>query len=153
MNEKMKISPIDQPIGAEDAARLIGVTPSWLHALERKGLITKLGRGQYSPVNVVAGYVKSIADDRPATAHAVSVADLAATKARIAKLKAEELEGSLINKAAAWEHISQTVAEFFVDISSLPAAFTRDLPERRRLEQMINAIRNRFAKKVRDRSK
>jgi hypothetical protein len=149
---KMKTSIADTPISTEDAARLIGRTSRWVNLLFQKGYIKKNKDGLYTAAAVVEGYVKNIMEDKRHSAHSTAVADLAATKARIAAMNEARLKGDLVPTQAILDHAAETIGPFMSALSGLPAQFTRDRAERRRLEEMLNKIRNDYARTLRAKS-
>src|SRR5580704_10942385 len=131
---------IDTPISLAEAARLIGKSARWINLLVQGGYIQKTPDNKYTPANVARGALRAALDDRKSTGHSAAIKDLAETKARIAKLKEEALAGTLVNLEEAGAEMDRLCAELFRRFDGLPAAFTRDLNDRKRLERMIAAI-------------
>jgi phage terminase Nu1 subunit (DNA packaging protein) len=146
---KIKTSIADAPISTEDAARLIGRSSRWVNLLFQKGYIKKNGDGLYTAAAVVEGFVKNLMEEKRATGHSAAVTELAATKARIAALKEATLRNELVPFGELLEFYAQSTSTLLSKLEGLPAAFTRDIKERRRLQKMIEGIRNEFAKWLR----
>lgn len=141
-------SIIDTPISLADAAKLIDKSQRWVNLLVANGYIKKTPNNKYTPREVAIGALRAAADDKKTTAHSSAVADLAATKARIAKMKEAQMRGELVNEAALLERVAGQLAKLGARLAAIPATFTRNLEERRRLEKLINEVRNDFAREL-----
>ena len=115
---------IDKPISRADAAKLIGKSERWLIELVTKGYIKKTNDNKYTPREVATGALRAAADDKKTTDHSKAVAALAATRAKMAQLKLDQLAGTLINRPLMWEYVAELLGEFFAELTGLPAAFT-----------------------------
>lgn len=61
------------------------------------------------------------------------------------ELKIAERAGGLIDVETAETLLAERFGQFMSEIDGIAAAFTRDIHERRKLQGMINAVRNKFA--------
>jgi hypothetical protein len=143
-----KPAPQVQPqvLPAETAAKLIMITPRHLRRLSADGWIPK----PYTVPGVVQGYIRFRDDaDKRKT--------MQATQSRANEARAAQMEFKL---AAEQRHFVRTeiaagmVQDVFgplrSELEGLPAAFTRDLAERKRLEEMIGRAINAAADRARE---
>tara|TARA_R100000808_G_scaffold18668_1_gene40827 strand:+ start:1158 stop:1733 length:576 start_codon:yes stop_codon:yes gene_type:complete len=81
-------------------AQMIGVTPKTVNEHARGGVIPKIGRGKFDPINAVSSYCKWLRQQREeATGSGKSLTaartELAVEDTRLKRLQAEKLEGKL----------------------------------------------------------
>ncbi|MEL4069581.1 hypothetical protein WKW50_05475 [Ochrobactrum sp. GPK 3] len=132
-------------ITASAAAALLGVTTQWLRMLAANGYVPKAVRGKYPIVAVVQGYVKSLKDDdkrsnKSSSENRVRDARAAEIERRIARE-----DRKLIVLDEALTAFDEATGHFLQSLSGLPAAITRNLNERRRIETICDAERSRLS--------
>jgi hypothetical protein len=132
-------------ITTEQAARLLMIGPERVRQLVKEGWITKLERDQYQLVDVVQGYIRFRNDeDRRALK--------SGAEARVRDARAEEIQlrvglrsGQLMEHA---EHVA-LLREFCAlvrsELGGLPARLTRDMSERRKVQQAVYDVLKRLA--------
>lgn len=134
-----------QRITAAQAAVLLGRSERWVYNLVQGGYITKEAYGQYSVVAVVRGAMAYM--DEQIAKMQKSAAGNRATDARTREieLRIAERQRDLIPQEDARAVVSEMAAMVRAEFVGLPARFTRDMGERRRLEQEIDGSFERLA--------
>lgn len=132
-----KASDLDATITTSQAAKLLMVSEVWINKLHKMEYVPKAGRGKWNLVSVVQGYIRFLKDDDRRSSKS-------AAQSRITDIKAARLEMQM--KAERRELVPLEDLHFVFDIGvsavraqmmAVPAKFTRDVKERRRLEKMI----------------
>lgn len=98
-------------IPAETAAKLIKVTVRHLQRLVKDGWIKKTSAGGYTVVAVVHGYIDSLKHELRRGTRSATTAELHAERAKMLKLKREQLAGKLM-LVAEHEALMRRLASF-----------------------------------------
>jgi hypothetical protein len=142
---------IDQDSKATTAevALLAAITPSRLSQLERAGVVKRSGRDQW----LLAETLNKLFADARSRNEATSSARQRFEEARAAReeLKLAESRRKLHDAAVAeaTELTLEAINMVVADLEALPVKFTRDIPERKRLRSDIEAIRRKWAARLR----
>lgn len=132
-------------ITASAAASLLGVTTQWLRMLAADGHIPKAVRGKYPIGAVVQGYVKSLKeDDKRSNKNSSENRVRDARAAEIERRMARD-DRKLIALDEALTAFDEATGHFLQSLSGIPAAITRNLNERRRIETICDAERSRLS--------
>jgi hypothetical protein len=132
-------------INSETAGRLLMISSERVRQLVKEGWIIKLQKDQYRLVDVVQGYIRfrDSADRR---------AQRSAAENRVRDARAREIEmrtalrtHELCETEEAIAAMESVVGMVRSEFGGTAARFTRDLTERRRLDNEINACLNRVA--------
>lgn len=124
-------------ISTSQAAKLLMVSEMWIGKLHKMEYIPKAGRGKWNLVAVVQGYIRFLKDEDRRSSKS-------AAQSRITDIKAARLEMQM--QADRRELVPLDDARLVLDtaaslmqsnLMAVPAKFTRDVKERRRLEAMI----------------
>lgn len=124
-------------ISTSQAAKLLMVSEMWVGKLHKMEYIPKAGRGKWNLVAVVQGYIRFLKDEDRRSSKS-------AAQSRITDIKAARLEMQM--QADRRELVPLDDARLVLDtaaslmqsnLMAVPAKFTRDVKERRRLEAMI----------------
>lgn len=126
-------------------AAMVDRTPRWVNQLVQDGFIPRLERGQFSLIDAVRG-VMSFYEARLERTNKTAAASRATdARTREIELRIAERRRELIPveeaKAVVMEYAQMVRAE----LSGLPARFTRDVAERRKLEQELDGSFGRIA--------
>lgn len=135
-------------IDTATAAALIDVTPRRLQQLVGEGYVKSAGRGRWSLVNVVQGYIRSLRDANKRAAARADEDEMRALKLREKRRVVEEAERLLIPTEAAVDALEKIVGHVRAEVTSLPARMTRDPALKRELEGHANEILAGLAKRL-----
>jgi len=142
---KEPASALDAALKTEQAASLIGVTVRRLQQLIQEGTIRRDGNGKLTVSAVVQG---RLADkDREIEQIRLKAADndVRRAKARLLEMNLSEKQRELVPRDEAEEFVQLLIGEVVSRLQGLPARYTRDVSERRRLEDLISNIRGEVA--------
>lgn len=132
-------------ITTAQAAKLLMVSEAWIGKLNKMEYVPKAARGKWNLVAVVQGYIRFLKDEDRRSSKSAS-------HSRMTDIKAERLEMQM--KAERRELVPFEDTRLVLDtaaglmqssLMSIPAKFTRDIAERRRLEGMIAQALNDIA--------
>jgi len=124
-------------ITTTQAAKLLMVSEAWIGKLHKMEYVPKAGRGKWNLVAVVQGYIRFLKDEDRRSSKSAS-------HSRMTDIKAERLEMQM--KAERRELVPFDDTRLVLDtaaglmqstLMAVPAKFTRDIAERRRLEALI----------------
>jgi hypothetical protein len=146
------MSILTTQISRSEAAQLIGKTPRWINKLEVAGFIKKTERGKYLAADVAQGYAQSLIVDRRSTTQSVAQTQLTEARTVLLKQRNERESGKWLEQAVN-EIFKPSLLAFARSLDGVPAAFTRDLRERRKLEDLLGDARNAALKKLDEASK
>lgn len=131
-------------LSADQAATLLNRSRRWFFDRVKEGHIPKQSKGQYSLVSVVRGtvdYYEHLLTKQTKTQAASRVTE---ARAREVELRIAERERSLIPTEDAIEVVDMIIGAFRQEMDSLPAAYTRNIEDRKKLEALIDAAKNRL---------
>jgi phage terminase Nu1 subunit (DNA packaging protein) len=134
-----------QTISVQQAATLLNRSVRWVQNLVTDGYIQKEGYGRYSVVAVVRGamaYMDDMVEKSNKSAAASRATD---ARTREIELRIAERRRDLIPQEDARAVVGEMAAMVKAEFSGLPARYTRDMAERRRLEQEIDGSFERIA--------
>lgn len=134
-----------QTLNGQQIAQLCQKSNAWVSELRSKGFLPRSGKEGVHIVSVVRGVISYYESLLQQTAK--KEAALEATRARTA-----EIEFRLAQRRKILIHEEDVRAAFIdfaaivtAEIASIPAAYTRDLEQRRKLETLVNEARERIA--------
>jgi phage terminase Nu1 subunit (DNA packaging protein) len=137
-----------EAVTAARMAAVLGVTPRWLRILVDEGFAVRTGRGQYDLAGTVQGALRRAAQERKGDTRLASENRVREARAREIELRNLKQDNILIEMEEALAVVDEIVGMFVSELSGLPARFTRDQPERERLEEdihdLVNRVRARF---------
>jgi hypothetical protein len=137
-------------ITVDQAARLIMVTDVWVRQLIKMGFIPKPVKGLVPLVAVVQGYIKFLKDEERRSSKSAADSRVRDARAKEIELRIAREQRELIPTEEALAICSNIVGHTMSRLTGLPAEFSRDLNERRRLEAAIDAIRVEVADLLRE---
>ena len=137
---------------AATVGQILGLTSRRVTQLVADGVIKRSTRGKYSVAAAVAGYIKWLQAAQQRNAPSEARERLIEARARSIELQNEEREHRLIDTDEAIAALDEFVGIFSTELDGLPARLTRDLEERKTVREAVDAIRNRAADKLAQRS-
>jgi hypothetical protein len=132
-------------IKVEQAAALLRVSVRRVQQLMQEGLIRRDANGVLSIVAVVHGYLD--AKDKEIEQIRLKAADndVRRAKASLLNMSLAEKQRELVPRDEAEEFVQLLIGEVVSRLQGLPARFTRDVNERKRLDGLVGAIRAEVA--------
>ncbi len=130
---KSGMIPIDK------AAQLLMVTPTYVRQLCRSGVIPKPSRGMVPLVAAVQGYIRWLKDEERRTSKTAEAAAVHRARAREIELRIAREEGKLVETSDAETAFANILGAWRVELAGLSAAVTRDLTQRRKIDDYIEA--------------
>lgn len=139
MSEQLKT------VNAKGLAAVLGVTDRWVRDLEKQGVFKRQARGRYDLTECVPAYVEwrvkaEVTKQAPPSGDRVRDARAAEIERRMARE-----DRKIIDIDEAFGVLDDVVGHFLQSISGLPAQITRNVSERRRIEAICDAERQRLA--------
>jgi phage terminase Nu1 subunit (DNA packaging protein) len=134
-----------QTITVGQAAALLGRSERWVTDLVQKGFIAKEARGQYSLVAVVRGAVAYYEDLIEKSNKSAAASRATDARTREIELRIAERRRELISVEDAKAVVLEFGAIVRAEFNALPARYTRDMTERRKLEQEVDGSFERIA--------
>ena len=132
--------PDDEPshtITTKEAAALLMVSTVWVGKLADQGYVEKVGRGRWDLANVVQGYIRWLKDEDRRSSKT-------ATASRMQEVKTARLEMQMAKERHELVPIEDVMLVLDTmtsltksSVMSVAARYTRDIPERRRLERIL----------------
>lgn len=135
--------------GLEDLAILFGVSKHRILQLVDEGVIVRAERNQYPLAENVKAMIRHAGRNRQRGSKDQAQARHTELKARETELRVQEREGQLIERDLVDGWMADLVGAFRGELTGLPVRYTRDLAERRRLEDEVNGILRRVADRLR----
>lgn len=129
---------------AEQIAKLCDRHVGWVYELRKRGHLPK-GHQKTNVVHVVRGVMSYYEELQQKSAR--KEAAMSATRARTEEInfRLAQRRKELIHAEDARATFIDLVSMVVAEMASIPAAFTRDLDERQRLEEIINGARERLS--------
>lgn len=131
-------------ITLEQACDLVKLGPRRLAQLVADGWIKKT-QNKYTLVATVHGYIDFLRDEKVRLSQNTAQAEVQKQRARQLAQKADKEAGDLIPAELAHALCAETVGVMMAKIAGLPARLTRDTHERRRIEEIVDEMRNEVA--------
>jgi len=126
---------------------LAALTPQRLSQVEREGVVQRAGRDEWPLVATVRRLFDDARSRRTASAARLRWEE---ARAEMEQLKVQQRRGELCRLEDAAALLEETLGSLMSDLDALPARFTRDLSERRRLDALIVEARNNWARRLRE---
>ena len=131
-------------VSGKTLASVLGLTDRWVRNLEKQGVFSRVGRGQYDLTSCVPAYIEWRVKAEAAKAAQPSgdrVRD--ARAAEIERRMARE-DRDIIALDEAMAAFEDATGAFVQTLSGLPARITRNQGERRRIEVICDGERQRL---------
>lgn len=132
-------------ISFDVAGRLLMIGPDRIRQLVKAGYIQKVKPGFTTIVSAVQGYIRFLKDEDRKNTQKGAAGKATEARTREIELRIAERKRDLIPQEDARAAIAQITATMRAEFTGLPARWTRDMAERRRLEQEVDASFERIA--------
>jgi phage terminase Nu1 subunit (DNA packaging protein) len=135
-------------LSVSQVASLTGRSTQWVHQLVKAGFIPKEGHGKYTLVGIIRGiiaYYEDLQSKNQKTAAASRATD---ARTREIELRIKERSRELIPLEDARAELADWSSAVRAEFQGLPARYTRDMKERRRLEQEIDGAFERLSRRT-----
>lgn len=126
-------------------ASLCGRSTNWVHQLVKDGFIQKQGKNQYSLVALIRGVIAYYEDLQTKNSKTASASRATDARTREIELRIKERSRELIPLEDAKAVVGEMAAAVRAEFQGLAARYTRDMQERRRLEQEIDGAFERLS--------
>lgn len=132
-------------VSSSVGAAFLGVSSRWVQQLATDGWVKPVGRGKWNLAELVQGYAASMKDeDRRSSRQSAENRVREARAAEIERRMARE-DRKIIDIDEAFGVLDNVIGQFLQSISGLPAQITRNVGERRRIEAICDAERQRLS--------
>ena len=148
MAEKEQERPRGQTLDLKQAAALLDRSERFVQNLVQYGFVPREKRGEYLVVPLVHGAMKYMQEQIEKASKSAAASRATDARTREIELRIAERAKELIPLDDALRVVSEVVQMTRAEFAGLPARFTRDLTERRRLEQDIDGCFERLANKA-----
>jgi hypothetical protein len=135
-------------ISTKLACVLLKLTQPRLSQLEAAGWIARVAPGRWRLLDLVQGYVSSLKDETKRSSQTASLSRVQEARAREIEMRTARDSGQTVDMSDALALVDDVVGGFKADFDGLPARYTRNLEERRRLETEINDVFTRAANRL-----
>jgi hypothetical protein len=132
-------------VTAAEAGARMGTSQQWVLELIKQGYVNRAPGGGVVLAEAMAGYIKWLKDDQRRATKSGAESRVRDARAREIELRTARDEQELIPTEEAVAYAQTVVGALVSRLNGLPAQFTRDLDERRRLEAAIDGIRQEVA--------
>lgn len=129
----------------EVAGRLLMIGPERVRQLVKAGYITRPKNGYTTIVSAVQGYIRFLKDEDRKDTKKGAASRATDARTREIELRIAERQRDLIPQEDARAVVAQIAAMMKAEFVGLPARLSRDVAERRRMEQEIDASFERIA--------
>jgi len=136
---------LPETIGTTELAKLLSITDRRLTQLVDEGVIEKEGRGAFNTVAAVAAFVNFRAESEKRRSASTSADKLREQRQEEIARKMAREDREIIALDEAMDALDEAAGLFVEVIGGLPARITRDPKERRRIEDVCNAERDRLS--------
>jgi phage terminase Nu1 subunit (DNA packaging protein) len=132
-------------VSATELSGWLGLSRVRVGQLAAEGVLARSDGGKFSLKRSVLAYVHwRRAEDRRSSRSAID-ARLTEARARALELRNAKVAGVLMHTAEHEELLAEIIAKTLMGFDQLPSRFTDDVPQRRRLDDLITEIRNEVA--------
>jgi phage terminase Nu1 subunit (DNA packaging protein) len=135
----------DQIISKADAASLLGLSYQRVDQMAQSGHIKRVGRGQFSMISAVQGYIGLLRDAAKRQTEKAGNKRVSDARAREIEVRTAQRLGELVPLAIYDEMIDGFAGVVRSELAGLPASCSRNLAERRVIERETNARLHRIA--------
>ena len=129
-------------------AALCGRSTQWVHHLAKAGFVQKQGKNEYAIVAVVRGVIAYYEDLQAKNGKTAAANRATEARTREIELRIQERQRDLIPLEDARAVVSEMAALVRAEFQGLPARYTRDMQDRRKLEQDIDGSFERLSRRA-----
>lgn len=143
-----QVKPKGNTLSVNQIAALCGRSRQWVFQLVKAGFIAKQAHGEYTLVSVVRGVIDYYEDLQSKSSRVAAASRATDARTREIELRIKERSRELILIEDARAEIADWTSAFRAELQGLAARFTRDMQERRRLEQEIDGALERLSRRT-----
>ncbi|MBO6755739.1 MAG: hypothetical protein JJ902_05400 [Roseibium sp.] len=133
---------IPEQVGSAELARLLGVTTRRLNQLVDEGVIAKEGRGKFPVHQNVKAFIAFKLRTEFEKAAPSALERVQERREQLLARKLARDDRDTITLSEAIDVLDDVVGRFLQSLSGLPARISRDINERRRIEEILDAERD-----------
>lgn len=145
MAEDKRSSEPAGTITTGQAAKLLMVSEAWVGKLHKMEYVPKAGRGKWNLVSVVQGYIRFLKDEDRRSSKSASASRMQDVKTARLELQMRAESRELVPFDDAKLVLDTAAGLMRSSVMAVPAKFTRDLKERRRLENLLSEALGQIA--------
>jgi phage terminase Nu1 subunit (DNA packaging protein) len=134
-------------VSAVALGRHLDVSAQWIGKLVKAGVLTKLPDGAFDLDKSRVRYIRHLRDEVRRGGQTDATARAQEARARQLELKLAKEEGELLELTAVEEVMGDIIATFNSELIGVPAACSRDLEARDRIEEAVNGAIARCQKR------
>lgn len=124
-------------ITTTQAAKLLGVSEAWIGKLHKMEYVPKAGRGKWNLVAVVQGYIRFLKDEDRRSSKSASASRMQDVKTARLEMQMQQERRELVPLEDTRLVLDTAAGLLKSSIMAVPAKYTRDIKERRRLEGLL----------------
>ena len=124
-------------ITTQQAAKLLMCTEAWIGKLHKMEYFPKVGRGKWNLVAVVQGNIRFMKDEDRRSSKSASAARGRDVKTEMLEMQMQEKRRELVPLDDTRLVLDTAASLVQSQMMAVPAKFTREIAERRRLEKLI----------------
>lgn len=136
--ENQGAAPGPQTMTVAQAAAMCQKSVRWVQNLTSAGWIAQEKRGEYIPINVVRGAIAYYEDKIAQNSKAAAASRATDARTREIEMRMAERARKLVPIEDSMSILAEVVQMTRAEFGGLPARYTRDMAERRRLEKEID---------------
>jgi hypothetical protein len=143
--------PTQKPTNAltvHQVASLCGRSTQWVHQLAKAGFLQKQGKNEYALVGVVRGVIAYYEDLQAKNSKTAAANRATEARTREIELRIRERQRDLIPMEDAKAVVGEMAALVRAEFQGLPARYTREMQDRRKLEQEIDGAFERLSRRA-----
>lgn len=129
-------------------AALCGRSTQWVHQLAKAGFVQKQGKNEYALVAVVRGVIAYYEDLQAKNSKSAAASRATEARTREIELRIQERQRDLIPLEDARAVVGEMAALVRAEFQGLPARYTREMQDRRKLEQEIDGAFERLSRRT-----
>jgi phage terminase Nu1 subunit (DNA packaging protein) len=137
---------------SEIVGEILGLTGRRVRQLTEEGVMAKNGRGKYPVLASIKAYIKWLQAAQQRNAPSDAREAVLHERARSLRLQNDEREHRLVDTEEVIAVLDEIVGIFRSEMDGLPARLTRDLDERKIVQEAVDAIGHRAADKLEQRA-
>lgn len=127
---------------------LTGRSNQWVLQLAKAGFLPKEGHGKYPLVGLIRGIIAYYEDLQSKNSKSAAASRATDARTREIELRIKERSRELIALEDARAELADWSAAVRAEFQGIPARYTRDMAERRRLEQEIDGALERLSRRT-----
>jgi hypothetical protein len=130
------------------ACQLLMLSRQRLDQLAAAGWIARVSKGRWRIVDLVQGYIRYLKDEERRASKTFTLSRVQEARANEIEARTARDAGQTIAMSDALELVDVVVGGLKADLDGLPARFTRDMVQRRKLETEVNDALTRCADRL-----